>query len=199
MFRNPKHFVDKHRIMMAYGEKREEIEMALLNDVILAMIEYDRGDRLRINHFMKVYGYASLIARTEGVDERTQRIVDVAGVLHDIGIHPAERKYGNCMGRYQEELGPAEADALLTPLGIARDEIERVMWLIAHHHTYGGGDAAGANGYLLGALDHQILVEADFLVNLDEGKADEAAILSAKRQIFRTETGLRLLNRLFGV
>lgn len=173
--------------------------MELIDNVMLAMIEYDRDDRPRINHFVKVYGYASLIARAEGVDERTQRIVDVASVLHDIGIHPAERKYGNCMGKYQEELGPAEAEALLMPLGMARDEIDRVMWLIAHHHTYGGGAAAGENGFLLGDVDHQILVEADFLVNLDEGMADEAAIQSAKRQIFRTATGLRLLNRLFGV
>lgn len=162
--------------------------MELLNDVILAMIEYDSGDRPRINHFMKVYGYASLIARTEGVDERTQRITDVASVLHDIGIHKAEAKYGSCIGRYQEELGPAEAERLLAPLGMARDEIERVMWLIAHHHTYE-----------IQGIDHQILVEADFLVNLDEGHADEAAIRKVKAQIFRTDEGLRLLKQLFGV
>lgn len=162
--------------------------MKLLNDVILAMIEYDRGDRARINHFMKVYGYASLIARTEGVDERTQRIVDVASVLHDIGIHRAEQVYGSSAGKYQERLGPAEAERLLMPLGMARDEIERVLWLIAHHHTYD-----------IREIDHRILVEADFLVNLDEGHSDEAAIRRAKEQIFRTGAGLKLLEQLFGI
>ncbi len=162
--------------------------MKLLNDVMLAMIEYDRGERRRINHFMKVYGYASLIARTEGVDERTQRIVDVASVLHDIGIRRAEQVYGSSIGKYQEELGPAEAEKLLAPMGMARDEVERVLWLIAHHHTYE-----------IQGIDHQILVEADFLVNLDEGHSDEAAIRRTKEQIFRTKEGLRLLEQLFGV
>ena len=46
-------------------------------------------------------------------------------------------------------------------------------------------------------LDYQILVEADFLVNLYEQKEDRQAILHAKENIFRTKSGTELLERLF--
>ena len=45
--------------------------------------------------------------------------------------------------------------------------------------------------------DYQILVEADFLVNLEENGADTEAVRAAKEKIFRTEAGLQLLCSLF--
>ncbi len=58
--------------------------------------------------------------------------------------------------------GPALAEQMLSELGFEKDVIERVSFLVGHHHTYTGIDG----------LDYQILVEADFLVNLFEGNTD---------------------------
>ena len=127
--------------------------------VMFQMIEFDKGDPKRIQHFMKVYEFAHLIAVGEELDENTKDILEVAAILHDIGIHPSEEKYGDCSGKHQEEEGPAYAKALLNELNCYTDEfIDRVCFLIGHHHTY-----APIEG-----IDHQILVEADFLVNVYE-------------------------------
>ena len=77
---------------------------------------------------------------------------------------------------------------MLTALGFERELIDRVCWLIAHHHTY--SDIVG--------IDYRILVEADFLVNLDEGHASAEAKLQAREKIFRTKAGCAIFDRLFG-
>ena len=128
----------------------------MINQLHLAMIELYRGDATRIQHFCKVHSYAKLIAESEQVDEKCLFTLVASALTHDIGIHLCEEKYGNCNGKLQEKEGPALAEKLLGELGFDRDVSERVQYLIAHHHTYD-------------AIDYQILVEADFLVNIMEG------------------------------
>lgn len=155
--------------------------------VINAMTAYDAGDPMRIHHFLKVHAFARLIGLEEGLDPYTQFILETAAVVHDIGIHKAEAVYGSSHGKYQEELGPAEADALLTRLGWPREVIERVMFLVGHHHTYTGIDGQ----------DYQILLEADFLVNLYEDEVPPAAQKHAYETIFKTTAGRRLCRELY--
>lgn len=78
-----------------------------------AMVAYDRGDAKRIQHFLKVHDLAAVIGTLEGLDEETQFILETAAILHDIGIHISEQKYGSCSGKYQEKEGPAEARKLM--------------------------------------------------------------------------------------
>ena len=137
------------------------------------MIELYRGDAKRIQHFCKVHSYAKLIAETEGVEPKTLFILESAALTHDIGIHTCEEKYGNCNGKLQEKEGPAIAKKLLGELGFAEDVSERVQYLIAHHHTYDSIDG----------IDYQILVEADFLVNIMEDNLPDKAALSAYQNI----------------
>jgi len=155
--------------------------------VLRAMIAYDKGDPMRIHHLLKVHSFARLIGLGEGLDPGTQYILEVASIVHDIGIHKAEQVYGCSRGPYQEELGPAEADALLTPLNIPRNVIDRVMYLVGHHHTYTNMEG----------LDYQILVEADFLVNVYEDNVTPDAGRNAYLHIFRTETGKQLFRELY--
>lgn len=151
-------------------------------------IRYDRGDARRIQHFVKVHDLAAAIGILEGLDEKTQRILETAAILHDIGIHISEKKYGSGAGHYQEIEGPAEAERLLRGLGgYPEDEIERVKYLIGHHHTY----------HEIQGLDYQILVEADFLVNLYEDSSDAQAVASARERIFKTAAGRRFLDDMF--
>lgn len=115
-----------------------------------------------------------------------RRVFRAAALTHDIGIREAERLYGQCGGKLQERLGPPEAQKMLDSLGFAPDVTERVCFLIAHHHTLDGVDA----------LDWRILLEADFLVNMIEEGMKADAIQCGREKIFRTEMGLRLMERL---
>ena len=160
-----------------------------ISGLIIKMTEFFSGDPKRIQHFIKVHTFARVIGRAEGLDIRTMYCLDVASVVHDIGIKPAEESYGkgHCGGKLQEQLGPEPARKMLTELDFDEDIIDRVCFLIAHHHTY-----EGAQG-----LDWQILLEADFLVNLyEEGETAQAAE-QVKQKIFRTAAGIRFLEELF--
>lgn len=155
-----------------------------------AMIAYDHGDAKRIQHFVKVHDFASAIGRLERLDADTQFILESAAILHDIGIHISEQKYGSSNGKYQELEGPAEAEKLMREVGgYTEKQMERIKYLIGHHHTYQGIDG----------LDYQILVEADFLVNLYEDEESRETEEKVKSRIFRTETGIRFLSEMFEV
>ena len=56
---------------------------------ISAMIDYLNGNLHEVEHLLKVYGYAKAIGEMEGLDARTQEILEIAAVVHDIGI-PSE-------------------------------------------------------------------------------------------------------------
>lgn len=148
---------------------------------------YDAGDPRRVHHFMKVYAFARLIGQAEGLDEQTQEILDAAALLHDIGIHAAERKFGACGGPLQEAEGPSAALPLLKQAGADEAACEQVCWLIAHHHSPGASDA----------LPFRILLEADFLVNAYEDALPPEACRTARTRLFRTRTGAQYLDNLF--
>ncbi|GHU78841.1 HD family phosphohydrolase [Clostridia bacterium] len=152
-----------------------------------AMIRYMAGDARRINHFMKVYAFAGMIAGLEGLGAREREILDAAALTHDIGIYPSFEKYGDANGVHQQEEGPPAAREMLKRLGCDPELTERVCWLIAHHHTYTDIDAR----------DYQILVEADFIVNIFEDGMPEESILSVRDKIFRTKSGREFMESLF--
>ena len=156
--------------------------------VIAAMVDYNRGDAPRINHALKVYAYAKSIGEQEGLLEKEQAILETAAILHDIGIHESERKYGSADGRYQQIEGPDIAETLLHGLGCKdKDAIDRIRFLIAHHHTYTDVDG----------LDYRILNEADFLVNLDESPSMRRSSEEILRNHFQTGAGVRFWKALF--
>ena len=158
-------------------------------NVIHEMILFDRGDARRIQHFLKVYQFAALIGKLEGLSPEQQEILEIAAILHDIGIIPSEKKYGISNGKLQEQEGPAYARELLNRIGgYGQEFIDRVCFLIAHHHTYEGVDG----------LDWQILLEADFLVNSFEKNMPEEAIKKFRASVFRTKSGIALLNNQYG-
>lgn len=63
----------------------------------------------------------------------------------------------------------------------------RINYLVSHHHTYTNVDG----------IDYRILLEADFLVNADESEMSEAAILTARERVFKTNTGKKLLTSIY--
>jgi len=155
--------------------------------LIEKMMEYYAGDPKRVQHFLKVYEFAKLIGESESLDTETMHILRTAAIVHDIGIKISEEKYGSSNGKYQEKEGPAVAEPMLLALGYDEAVIDRVLFLIAHHHTYNE----------IEGLDYQILVEADFLVNLFEDGSSREAAQKVQKNIFKTNTGTKYLSGLF--
>lgn len=76
---------------------------------------------------------------------------------------------------------------MLLDLGFGNEVSERVQYLIAHHHTYDNIDG----------IDYQILVEADFLVNMYEDNLSAEAIEVAYKKIFKTGSGKKICKNMF--
>lgn len=151
------------------------------------MIAFYRGNHHDINHFLKVHAYARTIGELEGLDPATQRTLELAAVIHDIACPLCREKYGSADGRKQELESPALVEAFLADLDVPEETARRVNFLVSHHHTYTGVDGP----------DYQILLEADYLVNADEGKQSPAAIRAARNRFFRTAAGTALLNSIY--
>lgn len=158
----------------------------MIDHLILEMIGVNGKDTRRINHALKVYGLARCIAGLADMPERERQIVEAAAVLHDIAIRLCEQKYGSCEGPLQEKEGPLVARPLLEKHIHDEAMVDRVCWLIAHHHTLKGIDA----------LDHRILIEADMIVNAEEGDLTPAAFDNAYEKLFRTAAGRMIADRM---
>ena len=156
---------------------------------VAKMIEESAGNVSDIAHFLKVYAYASTIARLEALDSAATEILEIAAIVHDIACPLCREKYGDTAGHHQE----AESEALLRPFlkEFALEPVveNRIVDLVSHHHTYSGVDG----------MDYQILLEADFLVNAAEKGMEASEIRRFRDRVFRTGTGLRLLNSIFGL
>ena len=154
---------------------------------MIAMMEYDKGSAKRIQHFLKVYEFAKLIGQLEELDDDLQFVLETAALVHDIGIRNALEKYGTSAGPYQEKEGVVEAELLLKKLGFSPEIIARVVYLVGHHHTF--TDIVG--------VDYQILVEADFLVNLYEHDHSYKNREHTYATMFKTQGGKKLFRLQF--
>lgn len=155
-----------------------------IGKVIYEMIKYNNKDTKRINHALKVYAISKCIISCETNDDSVINTTLIAAIMHDIGIHVCEDKYNSCAGKYQELEGPIVTKKLLSEFHLKESILDRVLYLIAHHHTYTNIDG----------LDYQVLVEADFIVNLEEENSSRESILAASKNIFKTGMGISILN-----
>ena len=135
----------------------------LVATAIEKMIDFYKGNRHDINHFLKVWSFAKTIGEKEGLDEDTQEILELTAVVHDIACPLCREKYGNANGKMQEKESAPLVDAFFAELPVEKQKVERIRWLVEHHHTYTD----------VKSVDHQILLEADFLVNADESGYSE--------------------------
>lgn len=78
---------------------------------------------------------------------------------------------------------------MLMTIGFSDSLIDRVCFLVGHHHTYTEIDG----------IDFQILVEADFLVNAREEKMTKKAITHFRNVYFQTETGKQYWDETYGL
>jgi HD superfamily phosphodiesterase len=147
-------------------------------------------DDKRVDHALKVLRFSEEILQGENVTGKIAETVMLTAILHDIGIHEAERKYNSNFGMYQEIEGPPIAKKMLREMGICNRTIERVCYIIGGHHTPSKVDD----------VDFQILLEADLLVNIEESglMTDENVdVRTIINKNFKTATGKRIAETLY--
>ena len=159
----------------------------LVSEIIKKMIDYSVGNRRDINHFMKVWAYAKTIGEAEKLDEEKQLILEIAAILHDIACPLCREKYGNTNGKYQEIEGIPLVIEFLKDFELSQAQVDRVAFLVGHHHTYVGVDGP----------DYQILLEADYIVNADEWGYSKENITNVFNSLFMTQTGKALLKSIY--
>ncbi len=152
------------------------------------MMEDPQQNQQDINHFMKVYTFAQMIGKLEGLDDRTLDTLELAAIVHDIACPLCRRKFGKSDGRDQEREGMPLAREILEDIPVEDDIKERVVYLVGHHHTYSNVDG----------MDYQILLEADFLVNAGESEKYHRQLEAFRTNVFKTKTGLALLQAIYG-
>lgn len=159
----------------------------MIEKVIDSMIVYFEKDRKMINHTLKVFAFAQAIGKLERLSGEEQLTLELAAILHDIGIKISREKYNTSEPCYQEKEGPAVVKKMLEPLGFKENIIKRVSFIVGNHHSYEKIDD----------IDFQILVEADFLVNLDEGFVPMSDFDYAKQNYFKTESSIKILDSMY--
>ena len=156
-------------------------------EAIEKLILESNGNFHDIDHFLKVHAYAQVIGTREALDEKTLHTLELAAIVHDIACPLCREKYGNTNGIYQEAEGIPLTYAFFAGTDVEGEQLERIVWLVSHHHTLRPIEGP----------DHQILIEADYLVNAEESGLPEKNIRRMGETVFKTKTGRALLDSLY--
>ena len=160
-------------------------------EVMEKMIAFSHSDGAtldEINHFLKVFSLASTIGRCEGLSPEEQQTLEIAAILHDIGCPYCRQNFGHTKGLYQQREGARIGKEFLADVDIPEDMKKEIVDLIACHHTF----------HRVKSRVHQVLLEADFLVNAGDGEQYHRVIGGFRKHVFGTETGLALLEQMYG-
>jgi len=163
--------------------------MTTISKAIKKMIIACEGSQYDICHFMKVWAYAKLIGDAEELDEKTQQTLELAAVVHDIACPGLRKEYGSAPGDLQEKYGPPMVPEFYKDMDIDPEMLDRIAFLVGHHHSFTGIDG----------MDWQILLEADFLVNAGEKEKYLSEVEHFRKNVFKTETGIQLLDSIYRV
>ena len=163
------------------------MESMTISQIMEKMIAFSDGNIHDIDHFIRVWTYARTIGELENLDRETQFLLEVAAITHDIACPLCRIKYGNTNGKYQEEEGVPMVKKFLSDTGIAEEVIDRVAFLVGHHHTFSGIDG----------IDYQILIEADYIANATENGYGQENIVNFMQKIMKTEGGKQILKAIY--
>ncbi len=117
------------------------------------LVDFFADDFRRIEHAQRVLHHSKeIVAQKDGAD---LDVVIACALLHDVGIKPAEAKFGYNNGKLQEKYGPAIAEELLQLIDFPAELIVKVKEIIGNHHS--------PSRYTY--IELEILKEADAIVN----------------------------------
>ena len=77
--------------------------------------------------------------------------------------------------------------AFLSDCGMCTGQIDRVAFLVGHHHTLSGIDG----------IDYQILIEADYIANAMENGYSRENVTNFMNRIMKSESGKRIAKTVF--
>lgn len=163
--------------------------MMTIAELTAKMTAFSEGNLHDINHFLKVWAYAKTIGELEGLDADTQFVLEASAIIHDIACPLCRKKYGNTAGHNQEKEGAILAKSFLSNTDIPENQQERIIYLVAHHHTLSE----------ISGTDYQILIEADYIVNADESGYSTGNIKNFAEKYFKTKSGIKILNSIYGI
>ena len=155
--------------------------------IMQKMIAFSEGNIHDIDHFIRVWTYAKTIGELEQLDEEAQYILEVAAITHDIACPLCREKYGNTNGKYQEAEGAELVKAFFSDTEMTERQIERVAYLVGHHHTFTGIDG----------LDWQIIIEADYIANATENGYSKTNVRNFIQKVMKTDSGKSLAKDVF--
>ena len=158
-------------------------------EIMKKMIDFSDSNIHDIDHFIRVWTYAKTIGELESLDAETQYILEVAAITHDIACPLCREKYGSTNGKHQETEGAPMVRDFLRDTGLTDAQIDRVAFLVGHHHTF--TDVCGK--------DFQILLEADYIANASENGYERRSVENFIHKIMRTESGKALAKAVFRV
>lgn len=160
---------------------------SVIADTLTKMYEYNDKKREPLEHILKVFAYCALIADGENIEVGTWKNLGTVALVHDIGIKSAMEKYGDASGKHQETQGEPLARELLNRMNFNAKDVQKIAGIVGSHHTYDN----------IRGTEHQILAEADLLVNMRDANYDTEKIKTIYTDIFKTKTGKMLLQKLF--
>lgn len=161
--------------------------MKTISQLMEQMIVFSNGNLHDITHFITVWTYAKTIGELEGLDADTQYLLEATAIVHDIACPLCREKYGRADGKLQEKESPSIVRTFLADSGMTEAQVERIAYLVGHHHTLTGIDG----------MDYQILIEADYLVNASEKTYSPANVQNFMNTSMKTESGKKLAKALF--
>ena len=161
----------------------------IISQIMEKMIAFSEGNIHDIDHFIRVWTYAKTIGELEGMEHAMQNSLEIAAIVHDIACPLCRIKYGNTIGKLQEEEGAQIVRGFLSDFELSAEQIDRISYLVGHHHTYSNIDG----------MDYQILIEADYIANASENSYSRTNIESFLHKIMKTESGKRILETMFSL
>lgn len=138
-------------------------------------------DEKRIKHALAVLDYSEKIHSSEDGDNF---VITAAAILHDIGIHEAEKRYNSPAGKYQEIEGPLIAKRILRKYNVDEQKIEHICKIIANHHSAKDIDT----------IEFRAVWDADWLINMAEynGSVNKNELLRIITKRFKTDRGRQM-------
>lgn len=167
--------------------RRGERDHAAVAEIMQKMIEQLDGNLRDIQHMMKVWTYAKTIGELEDLDRDTQRVLEVAAIIHDIACPLCREKYHSVDGKYQERESAPLVQAFLADVDLPQHMADRVCYLVCHHHTVKGIDGR----------DYQILIEADYFVNAEENRYSRENVENFVEKVFRTPSAIAFARSIY--
>ena len=131
------------------------------------------GDERRVTHFVRVYTLAKTIGELEKLPKADQTTLELSAIVSTI---PAEDRV-------------TAVKEMLLSSGFDDATAMRVCYIVEHRRDYEH----------ISGLDHQILIEAEYIVRFKERSTPESEILRVAEERFITNYGKAFLKKAFQI